>query len=113
MNDIPWGTVHCDDEVLEWIDELSNKDFGRVWFYLDLLAQEGPLLREPHTKQLGDKLRELRFHLGTMPMRLTYWIAPDRRIIMLTVFSKTKRREAAQVMRARRALWRCRQTHNH
>jgi hypothetical protein len=41
MNDIPWGTVHCDDEVLEWIDELSNKDFGRVWFYLDLLTQEG------------------------------------------------------------------------
>ena len=40
-------------------------------------------------------------------MRVTYWIASGRRIILLTVFFKTKQREAAQVKRARRALQAC------
>ena len=40
-------------------------------------------------------------------MRITYWIAPDRRIILLTVFRKTRMREVREVERARRALARC------
>ncbi|WP_199754927.1 type II toxin-antitoxin system RelE/ParE family toxin [Amycolatopsis sp. WAC 04197] len=33
-------------------------------FYGDLLAEQGPLLGEPYTRQLDGKLRELRFHLA-------------------------------------------------
>lgn len=40
-------------------------------------------------------------------MRLTYWIAPDRRIVLLTVFAKTCMHEDREVERARRALARC------
>ncbi len=40
-------------------------------------------------------------------MRLTYWIAPGRRIVLLTVFVKTRMREDREVARARRALARC------
>ncbi|MGN9843558.1 type II toxin-antitoxin system RelE/ParE family toxin [Nonomuraea sp. H19] len=43
-------------------------------FYVDLLAEEGPLLGEPYTKQLDGKLRELRFHLDEFAMRITYWL---------------------------------------
>jgi hypothetical protein len=32
-----------------------------VAFYIDLLADQGPLLGEPYTRQLDGKLRELRF----------------------------------------------------
>jgi ribosome-binding protein aMBF1 (putative translation factor) len=60
----------------------------------DRLAEKGPLLDEPHTKQLDGKLRELRFHLGNRPTRITCWIAPGRRIILLTVFAKTSRSDA-------------------
>ncbi|WP_194817819.1 type II toxin-antitoxin system RelE/ParE family toxin [Nocardia sp. XZ_19_385] len=71
------------------------------------LAANGPLLGEPYTLQLDGKLRELRFHLEGQSVRVTYWIAPGRRIILMTVFAKTKMRERAEVRRARLALQRC------
>ena len=68
---------------------------------------QGALLGEPYTKQLDRKLRELRFHLGRQAVRITYWIATDRRIILLTVFYKTRMRDEREIDRARRALVRC------
>ncbi len=40
-------------------------------------------------------------------MRLTYWIAPGWRIVLLTMFVKTRTREDREFARARRALARC------
>jgi hypothetical protein len=40
-------------------------------------------------------------------VRISYWIAPGRRIILLTMFAKSKRRERHEVERAQRALARC------
>jgi phage-related protein len=65
------------------------------------------LLGEPYTRQLDGKLRELRFHLDGRSVRVTYWIASGRRIVLLTVFAKTRMRESAEVDRARRAVARC------
>jgi hypothetical protein len=56
---------------------------------------------------LGGKLRELRFFLEGRPTRITYWIASGRRIILLTMFVKTERRERREVERAKRAYERC------
>jgi hypothetical protein len=36
---------------------------------IDLLAEQGPLLSEPYTRQLDGKLRELRFRLGGQAVR--------------------------------------------
>ena len=52
-------------------------------------------------------MRELRFYVERDAVRVTYWIAPDRRIILLTAFRKTRQREDREVERARRALARC------
>lgn len=87
--------------------ELPTARFATAAFYIDLLAEEGPLLGEPYTRQLDGKLRELRFHLDRQSVRITYWIASGRRIILLTVFVKTRMREAREVERAGRALARC------
>lgn len=65
------------------------------------------MLGEPHSRQLHGKLRELRFYLERDAVRVTYWIAADRRIILLTVFRKTRMREDREIERARRALERC------
>lgn len=81
--------------------------FARAAFYVDLLSEHGPLLGEPYTKQLDGKLRELRFHLDRDAVRVTYWIAPDRRIILLTRFRKTRWREDREIKRAKQALARC------
>lgn len=76
-------------------------------FHIDRLAEVGPLLDEPHTRQLDGMLRELRFHLEGRQIRVTYWIAPGRRIILLTVFAKSQRQERREINRAKQAMERC------
>ncbi|MFN2496723.1 MAG: type II toxin-antitoxin system RelE/ParE family toxin [Pseudonocardiaceae bacterium] len=61
----------------------------------------------PSERQLDGKLRELRFHLGGQAVRVTYWIASGRRIVLLTVFGKTRMRESREIDRARQALRQC------
>ena len=73
-------------------------------FHVDRLAELGPVLDEPHTRQLDGKLRELRFYLASRPTRVTYWIASGRRIILLTVFVKTQRKRFAR-SGERETLW--------
>jgi hypothetical protein len=102
-----WGTVELEEEVRQWLEALPTPQFARAAFYIDLLVEKGPLLDEPYTRQLDGKLRELRFYLEGSATRVTYWIAPGRRIILLTVFRKTRMRESREVQRARWALMRC------
>jgi hypothetical protein len=45
----------------------------------------------------------LRFHLLRQQTRVTYWLAPRRRVISLTVFRKTRSAEIAEVARAMQA----------
>ena len=97
INAMSWGTVELEPEVLDWLEDLPDEQFGVVEFYIELLAGQGPLLGEPYTRQLDGKLRELRFYLNGLPVRVTYWIASGRRIVLLTVFRKTRMREAREV----------------
>ena len=107
IDGMSWGTIELEPEVRDWLDGLPTAQFATAAFYLDLLAEEGPLLSEPYTRHLDGKLRELRFHLGGDAVRLTYWIASGRRIVLLTVFRKTRMREQREIVRAQRALARC------
>lgn len=107
INAMAWGTIELEPEVRAWLEGLSSAQFATAAFYLDLLAEQGVLLSEPYTRQLDGKLRELRFHLGQDAIRVTYWIASGRRIILLTMFRKTRMREAREIERARRAFRRC------
>jgi phage-related protein len=102
-----WGTVELEPEVRDWLEHLPTDQFARAAFYIDLLADEGPSLSEPYTRQLDRKLRELRFHLDRQAVRITYWIASGRRIVLLTMFIKTRMREDREIERAGRALARC------
>ncbi|WP_210577171.1 type II toxin-antitoxin system RelE/ParE family toxin [Streptomyces sp. GESEQ-4] len=102
-----WGTVELEPEVAVWLAGLDDKRWAQALMHLDLLEERGVHLGEPYTRQLDGKLRELRFYCGGERLRVTYWIAEGRRIIMLTVFSKTRMREFAEVDRARQAMKRC------
>ena len=106
---MPWGSIELEAEVAEWVEALPAAEFGRAEFYIDLLAERGPLLDQPYTRQLRGKLRELRFYLGARSeaVRLSYWIASGRRIILLTVFRKQRRHERAEIERAYKAMQRC------
>ncbi|MEJ2859568.1 type II toxin-antitoxin system RelE/ParE family toxin [Actinomycetospora flava] len=102
-----WGSVELEPEVRRWLEGLSPRHFGAAAFHVDLLADRGPLLGEPYTRQLDGKLRELRFYVGGEAVRVGYWIAPGRRIVLLTVFRKRRLRETAEVRRAQQAMRRC------
>jgi hypothetical protein len=102
-----WGIVEVEPEVREWLLGLTDEEFGHVAFYIDLLQEQGVRLDEPYTGQLRGKLRELRFHLGRERRRISYYITSGRRIVLLTVFRKTKMRETEEVARAEAAMRHC------
>src|SRR5271169_807560 len=103
--------VEIEPEV-RWLERLSDRDFGRADFLVGLLAEQAENLGEPYTRHLGGKVRELRFHLLAQQTRVTYWLAPGRRIILLTVFRKTRSAEVAEVARALRAQMICETQHS-
>ena len=102
-----WGTVELEPEVVSWLDSLADHQFGQAERYIDLLGDHGVHLGEPFTRQLDGKLRELRFYLDRQPTRISYYIATGRIIVLMTVFTKTRPRERAEIDRARRAMQRC------
>jgi len=104
---VSWGVIELEPEVDRWLALLSDREFGQAAFYLDLLESKGVLLGEPYTRQLEGKLRELRFYVGTTRQRISYYIVTGRRIILLTVFTKSAPREPREIGRARAAMARC------
>jgi hypothetical protein len=105
--------IEIEPEVRQWLDSLADEDYGRAEFYADLLADHAETLGEPYSRHLGGKVRELRFYLRRHHVRVTYWLAPGRRVILLTVFYKTQRSEVAQVQRALQAQKECEAGHGH
>ena len=103
--------VEVEPEVRSWLAGLSDRDFGRVDFLVGLLAEQAGTLGEPYARHLGGKVRELRLHLLTQQTRVTYWLAPGRRVILLTVFRKTRSAETAEVSRALQAQKICEAEH--
>lgn len=104
--------VEVEPEVRSWLASLSDRDFGRVDFLVGMLAEFAEDLGEPYTRHLGGKVRELRFHLLRQQTRITYWLAPGRRVILLTVFRKTRDAETAEVARALQAQKICEVEHS-
>jgi hypothetical protein len=103
--------VELEPEVRSWLAGLSDRDFGRVDFLVGLLAEHAEDLCEAYARHLGGKVRELRFHLLRQQTRVTYWLAPGRRVILLTVFHKTRGTETAEVARALHAKKVCKAEH--
>ena len=92
--------VELEPEVQAWLDTLSLADYRTVEYHADRLADSPTTLGQPYSRHLDGAVRELRFHLGRSAWRVTYWLAPQRRVVLLTVFRKTRRRETAEVDRA-------------
>lgn len=105
--------IEIEPEVRQWLDGLSAREYRRACYYADLLAENATTLGEPVSRHLSGPVRELRFALGPdhEAIRLTYWVAPNRTVVLLTVFRKTKMRETSEVQRALWAHKRCAEQH--
>jgi hypothetical protein len=92
--------IELEPEVREWLDTLSLKDYAKVEAMADILADQAETLGEPYSRHLSGKTRELRFYLERRAVRISYWLAPGRRVVLLTVFAKTRQVERIEVARA-------------
>ncbi|MEV8389568.1 MULTISPECIES: type II toxin-antitoxin system RelE/ParE family toxin [unclassified Streptomyces] len=106
----PWR-VEIEPEVRRWLELLSAAEYDKAERVVDMLLAMPTTLAEPYSRHLGGKLRELRFTMDGNATRITYWLAADRRIVLLTVFRKSRQREAAEVERAQQAQKVCQADH--
>ncbi|MFF0740753.1 type II toxin-antitoxin system RelE/ParE family toxin [Streptomyces sp. NPDC004111] len=103
--------IELEPEVRAWLELLPGKSYRKVEEYADLLAVLGTHMPMPFARPLRDGVFELRPTLNGEATRITYWFAPDRRIVLLTVFRKTRIRETSQVDRALAARKVCEGSH--
>jgi hypothetical protein len=106
----PWQ-IEIEPEVRQWLELLSDAHYDKAERAADMLAGQPTTLAEPYSRHLGGKVRELRFLMDGSAVRVTYWLAPERRIVLSAVFRKTKQRESAEVERAQQAQRACEAEH--
>ena len=75
--------------VTEFLNSLSIKHKTKAQFIIDLLANYGPLLKEPFTKHLsGTKLKELRIQASPNIYRIFYFACIEKKFVLLHAFTK-------------------------
>ena len=75
-------------EVGQWVESLSVGEFATVVVAVERLAEDGSRLRFLASRSGGDGLFELRVGLGRVAGRVTFCLAEDRRVVLLTTFSQ-------------------------
>jgi hypothetical protein len=103
--------LKLEPEVRDWLDSLSDSDFKRVDEVCGMLAEKGSELGGPWSDHLEGPVWELRIRLRDVAARITYWCTSDRRIVLLTVFRKTRQHDQRQIDRAVRAQETCERDH--
>lgn len=89
--------------VEEFLDSLDVKMRAKVVMGLSLLRRNGPLLREPYSKSLGDGIFELRTQQANNITRVLYFFFDGRQIIMTNGFvKKTRRTPPGEIALAKR-----------
>ena len=76
------------EPVAEFIDALSNEARAKVFRTIKLLKNYGVLLKEPYTRQVKGKIRELRIKDRSGNIRVLYFAFTGRRVILLNGFIK-------------------------
>ncbi|MFD7399311.1 type II toxin-antitoxin system RelE/ParE family toxin [Streptomyces virginiae] len=103
--------IEVEPEVRSWLEGLTDKQHHKVEEYAERLAACGTRTPMPFARPLRDGVYELHPTLDGVATRITYWFAPGRRIVLLTVFRKTRPHEQGQVSRAVSARIVCRTEH--
>ena len=99
--------IELEPEVRAWLETLTLTEYAKVEAMADILAEQAETLGEPYSRHLLGKTRELRFHLTRNAVRISYWLAPGARVVLLTVFRKTRQVERTEVERAVAAQHEC------
>ena len=89
--------------VKSFIDSLDPKMMSKMFMELKLLKDNGPRLREPYSKPLGDGIFELRVQQSTNITRVLYFFYDGKRIVLTNGFvKKTPKTPAAELAAAKK-----------
>lgn len=95
----PNGTEPAKDFILS----LDKKMRAKMLRTVEFLAQNGPELREPNSKSLGDGIFELRAKVGSDISRILYFFFVGRRVVLTNGFiKKTQKTPASEIEKAKR-----------
>lgn len=72
----------------EFLDSLDIKMRAKLVKEIELLAVNGPELREPYSKAIGDSIFELRAKVGSDISRILYFFFVGHKIILTNGFIK-------------------------
>ena len=74
--------------VQEFLDSLDIKMRAKLLMSASLLETNGPQLREPYSKPLGDGIFEIRAQQGNNITRVLYFFFIGKQIILINGFTK-------------------------
>ena len=74
--------------VQELLDSLEHKLLAKKLRTIDLLEMNGPLLREPYSKPLEDRIFELRSKQGSDITRVLYFFIVGKKAVLTNGFIK-------------------------
>src|SRR3970282_184812 len=80
------------EPTAKFIEALSNEAKVKVFRIIKLLKDYGVLLKEPYTRQIRGKLRELRITAKSGEVRVFYFAFAEGRMVLLHGFVKKARR---------------------
>lgn len=74
--------------VLEYIDNLPDKEKAKISKYINYLKVNRGILDEPYSRHIKGKIRELRVDFGKNRHRIFYFTFIEKNIIFLHAFLK-------------------------
>lgn len=80
------------EPVADFLDALPIEVQAKILRLIDLLTDYGVLLKEPYTRRIRGKLRELRITDRSGEVRILYFAFADRRLVFLLGFVKKTRK---------------------
>lgn len=87
----------------EFLLSLDAKMRAKMLRTIELLQNNGPELREPYSKPLGDSIFELRAKVGSDISRVLYFFIVGRKVILTNGFiKKTQKTPSGEIEKAKK-----------
>jgi len=80
--------VSGNEPAIDFIDSLSEEGQAKILRYIQLLLKYGVLLKEPYTRRVEGKIREVRTTDQTGKIRILYFTYTGKRFVLLHGFIK-------------------------
>lgn len=91
--DQEWNIIYYEtedgySEVFEYVDKLKASNKAKIFSWISILEEKGPLLTRPYSDLLRDGIHELRVKLSGNQIRILYFFCYKEFIVLTNKFIK-------------------------